>query len=350
MDADVAIVGGGPAGCAAALALAAEKLSVAVVDAGTRLAKPTETAAPHLRRLLVDLGVQHALAACEPCLGIAARWGRRLAFQPGMLSPFGHGWFVHRARFDRSLQQAARGAGIVWLSARAAHIDFHPPGASVELTNGETLRARWLVLATGSPSWPAKLTAQERLNLDPMLAFWCALPGPLDERLIHVEASEHGWWYLCPGENGVTFACFMTDLESARTFKPLRAGRWRVLFESTELSRLAGKPSPVAVKAMPTGVAALRSPSGRNWTAVGDAAIRLDPIGSSGLCSALEGGRRAGAAIAAALQGKEAALDGYRRWAAGLLKDFMRQRSAHYAVEAGLRGSAFWRARLRAAA
>jgi flavin-dependent dehydrogenase len=350
LNVEVAVIGAGPAGCAAALALRAAGVATALIDAGKRLEKPTETATPHLQRLLRELQAQDALAACTPCLGIAAHWGGRGTFQPAMLSPFGTGWFVDRAPFDGHLRQAARKAGAGLIAARAARIEFHPAGASVALADGGRLQARWLVLANGAPSLAAKITGAPHRNVDPMVAFWAALPLRLGERLIHVEAGEHGWWYLCPGADGISYACFMTDARAARALKPSAAQRWLALFAATRLARLAGGCAPIAVKAAPTGVAALQVASGAGWTAVGDAAVRLDPLGSAGLTAALDGGRRAGAAIAQMLRGDAAGLDGYRRWTAGLLKDFMRQRAAHYAAEAELRGSAFWRARLRQAA
>src|SRR5687767_1801349 len=102
---DVAIIGGGPAGCSAALTLRQRGLSVVIIDAAASRSKPTETSIPALAQMLKDLAVPGALEACEPCYGIQTSWGRSSqVVQPSISNPFGHAWFVHRAGFDEILR------------------------------------------------------------------------------------------------------------------------------------------------------------------------------------------------------------------------------------------------------
>ena len=72
---DVAVVGGGPAACAAALTLRARGMAVTLIASPRGREKPTETAVPRLRPLLLTLGAGDALAACEPCYGVESSWG-----------------------------------------------------------------------------------------------------------------------------------------------------------------------------------------------------------------------------------------------------------------------------------
>src|SRR6266571_2125947 len=112
MQPDVAIIGGGPAGCAAAFALRYRGHSVTVISPQTQTNKPTETAVPALARLLRSLGAAEALSSCEPCHGIVSVWGAATyAFQPGIINPYGHAWFIHRARFEACIQRLARTQG-----------------------------------------------------------------------------------------------------------------------------------------------------------------------------------------------------------------------------------------------
>lgn len=352
MNFDVAVIGGGPAGCAAALTLAGEGRSAAVIDASRRFEKPTETAIPELSRLLRDLGAEAALLACEPCFGILSHWGRaKPAFQPGMMNPLGHGWFVHRADFDRRLHQETRRAGAAWFETKARRIDFDQSGVSVETASGARINAKFLVLATGSPFWPAQVSRQTPKILDRLIGFWSLLPARLDERLLFVEAAEWGWWYLCPGPGDSAVACFMTDAVSARHLNPTKPDVWNALFDATSLSRRLDCKTPARdIEAAPAGIAALPRASGARWVAAGDAAVKLDPIGSSGTYTALDSGRRAALAVAQSLQGNPAAIDQYSHWTSGLLKAFTRQRARHYAIEADQRSNAFWTARLNHAA
>src|SRR5207249_616338 len=123
MQGDVAIIGGGPAGCAAALALLHRNISVAVIAAPNHKQRPTETASPALRQLFRSLDASEALAGCEPCYGILSAWGRQSpALEPAIANPNGHAWFIHRARFDACLQNAVRERGAKWIAEEARHL------------------------------------------------------------------------------------------------------------------------------------------------------------------------------------------------------------------------------------
>src|SRR6266516_3081101 len=122
---DVAIVGGGPAGCSAALALGRCGLSSAIISGSGKINKPSETAASALAHVLRSLNAEEALHGCEPCYGICSAWGRTdLALRPSMIEPHGHAWFVHRARFDGHLQRCTRNSGTIWLDAVGLSVHF----------------------------------------------------------------------------------------------------------------------------------------------------------------------------------------------------------------------------------
>jgi flavin-dependent dehydrogenase len=85
---------------------------------------------------------------------------------------------------------------------------------------------------------------------------------------------------------------------------------------------------------------------GPHWIAVGDAVVKLDPLGSSGTATALDSGLRAAHAVADALLGSGTDLDRYGRWSTGLVEEFTRQRRQQYAIEALTRKDGFWPRRL----
>ena len=348
---DVAIVGGGPAGCASALALRAQGHCVAVVADPRRKEKPTETATPQLKQLLQCLGADSALDACEPCFGISSDWGRASpAMLPSIINPFGHAWFIHRARFDFLLQQITRQQGATWIDARVISMSFDAQGVSLA-TTGEHICARWLVLATGSPSWPARITIQKQLVLDSLVAFWAHVPTSLEARLLFVEPTDSGWWYVSPDDGRGVIACFVTDRQSARVLFPAQASNWNKLFRSTRICRQFGlEASATFINVASTGVTMLPRKCGPHWIAVGDSAVRLDPIGSSGTATALNSGQRAANAVSNALRGDLAGLDQYESWSSGLFEEFVKQREQHYAIEGVRRYADFWSRRLHEAA
>lgn len=347
MEVDVAIVGGGPAGCSSAITLLAGGYSVAIVASPCQKEKPTETATPALKQLLLSIKAQEALSACEPCFGICSDWGRTSpALQPSIINPFGHAWFIHRTRFDNCLQKITRKAGGIWLAASAHKANFDADGVAL-LTTGETVHARWLIVASGSPAWAAQITQQTLLNIDSLIAFWTRLPVTLTERLLFVESADYGWWYACPDDGNGIIVCLVTDAQSARSLGSAQIAVWNNLFKATNLfQRFGGKSTGASICALPTGLAILPRKHGPRWTAVGDAAMKLDPLGSSGTTTAIDSGGRAGQAVAEALQGNTTGLERYARWSIGLVEEFARQREQHYAVERLRRVGGFWSRRM----
>ena len=206
-------------------------LTVTIVAANAPIQKPTETASPKFRQILDSIGATSALAACEPCFGICSSWSRNaLAFESSIANPFGHGWFIHRERFDLLLRELTLGAGADWVSGRAQSVVFGPGDVSV-LTESAKIHARWVIFATGSPTWPARITGQRILALDSLVAYWAHLPARFEPRVILVEPSNNGWWYACPGNGCGAVVCFITDVPISRAMQLSFPSNWIALFQ-----------------------------------------------------------------------------------------------------------------------
>jgi flavin-dependent dehydrogenase len=340
MKVDAVIVGGGPSGCSAAISLLRRGFSVAIVCDGASRERATETAAAQLRALLRQLGAEAALAACDPCYGISSNWGRAsFAAQPSILNPLGNGHFVYRDEFDEALGNAAVSAGAKLVEGRASNIRFSG-GVSVA-TERMVIEASWLVIATGSIGSAARITGQKPASVARMIGVWARLPEPVPERFLYSEATEVGWWYACPGRIG-SIACLVTKAGAAGRHELARGEEWGAALRSTRIGQMIGFPKgPVEVKASPIDVGKLPNRFGERWIAVGDAAIKFDPIGSCGIAAALDSGIRAAEAIAGR-EGASARMSRYQEWGDSLFQEFIRQRSRQYELEASRRDGRFW--------
>ena len=130
---DVAIIGGGPAGCSTALALARHGHRCLVVEKSAYAdIRVGETLPPAVRRLLVDLGVwgRFVAAGFVQAHVICAVWGADHAHEnAAIFDPYGAGWHVDRQRFDRLLAQAAVDAGVsLALGSRVTSSDADASG------------------------------------------------------------------------------------------------------------------------------------------------------------------------------------------------------------------------------
>src|SRR4051812_25170366 len=115
---DVVIIGGGPAGAAAALSLRvhAPSLSVALVERSAYdRQRVGETLPPTARGVLEHLGVWDSFTG----QGHVAAYGTRAAWGSGELyenefiyHPAGRGWHLDRRRFDRMLAREAGRRGV----------------------------------------------------------------------------------------------------------------------------------------------------------------------------------------------------------------------------------------------
>ncbi|VCU70981.1 2-octaprenylphenol hydroxylase [Pigmentiphaga humi] len=169
---DVAVVGTGIAGLAAALALARKGLRVELLGPRKPLPAPEADAydprvyalSPASRGMLAQLGIWEALPA-ERITGVRtmdirgdhAASGRR----PGRLglSAWQAGsdylaWIVESRELERVLRQAVQWSGIRWTDDTLAAFAPAPAGGGLALStaSGQTLRARLAVAADGADS------------------------------------------------------------------------------------------------------------------------------------------------------------------------------------------------------
>jgi flavin-dependent dehydrogenase len=358
---DVVVLGGGPAGLAAALTLRRySTLSVAVIEK-TRYDnfRPGETLSPGIQGLLEYLGVWTRFQADGhlPAYGTSAIWGGPdPATRDFILTPYGAGWHLDRRVFDRSLAEEAAAAGAVVFQETHARVWRDTGGWRLNLASGSTTReitARFMVDATGKAARLARRSGAKQCVKDRLLAVAAIVELPVEapaDTFTLVETFDSGWWYSAklPGASKRIIAALMSDTDVVRAHRWTDPARWwRQIGEAAHTwerlghGALAGRP-----RIFPAYSAYLEETAGDGWIAVGDAAASHDPLSSSGIARALHSGIAAARAIHAVLvQGRPHALTEYSRKMRESFELYWATRLRYYALEARWPASPFWQRR-----
>jgi flavin-dependent dehydrogenase len=357
---DVAVVGGGPAGAATALALRR-------LDAGVRVAllersdyaafRAGETLPPPAQRLLTELGVWRNFAACGAvaCYGTRAAWGgpdpQENAF---IFSLYGRGWHLDRRRFDAWLAGEAANAGVEVLrrvrGLPAARRDGEWRLMAIDDEGAvHELRARLIVDATGRHSRIARSSGARHLAFDGLtgVAVRLRVAAGRADTYTEVEACRDGWWYTAALPGGQLLAMFMTDADYLRHLPWQTIEDWQALSSGAPrtAARIAGAVATGTPIVCPAMSQRLDTCAGDGWIAVGDAACTVDPLSSQGVMRALRSGIVAARAIHVHAAGDAQAVEELRARHVREYDAYLDTRDAYYRVEQRWPDSPFWRRR-----
>ena len=355
---DVGIVGGGVAGCAAAIALARHGRSVVVFERAeyehTRIG---ETLPPRARLLLEELDVwqQFANDGHLPASGTLAAWGSDDLHETQFLfDPYGSGWHLDRRKFESRFAQWAEEAGVrVLRNVRAGEIrSLADRGwrVDVECAEIQSLDCTTLIDASGRASFVARRLGAERLNCDSLVAVYQLFQAPTDlnDTRTMVEAMRKGWWYSSYLPNAGLLAAFMSDTHLLpRGADALRA-YWHQELDATRYTRRrvdAARPLGM-IRTTRANSYQMSAISGENWLAVGDAAMAFDPLSSLGLYNALRSAIEASRAIQQHFTGDRTGLRNYAVREQQRFPRLLEMRSAYYGREMRWRDSPFWQQRV----
>jgi flavin-dependent dehydrogenase len=358
----VAVIGGGPAGASAALELARRGVATLLLERTDGSGSPVgECLAPSANGLLHRLGLYGTVSASGalPSHGNRSSWAGdgALLDRDFLREPFGHGWHLDRPRFNATLLEAAAGAGAtVWRRANVRSLERVEESwrISVDTPSGpRTALASFVIDATGRAAIVARRQGIRHRIFDPLVAAVAVLDtGGLDrsDATTLIEATECGWWYSALLPSGRLVVAWFTDPDLLARSAPWRPLAWWSLLQASEATRAwvgrhQGEP-PRAVRIAPATSALLPQFAGDGWIAAGDAAAAFDPLSSHGIGSALAGGKRAAAAVAAALDGDPAPIRDYTDTTLASYAHYLVLQRAYYAAERRWPNSPFWRRRV----
>jgi len=356
---DAVIIGAGPAGAIAGLALAPHARVLLVDRVAEPAARIGESLVPAARRILADFGLLGLVEAegYPAYLGNRAHWGGGVEETDFLRDPSGPGWHLDRRRFERLLRQAAGAAGCrITAPAKLDRLEPTAAGWSLSITDGARtmpLSCRVLIDASGRAATVTKRLGVARHQADRLTARWLHGTVAAETRSTAgfslVESVPGGWWYSAPLADHGRVLSFHSDGD--------------LMPETDDLLALADRAPAVAALLRETGFRA-RGPAGttaantvwaaraagqdraRSWLAIGDAALAFDPLSSRGVFNALYTGLSGGFAAARMLAGEPGAAADYQGEIDRIRHAYQRHLALCYAAEPRWPDQPFWRRRL----
>lgn len=350
-QADVVVVGGGPAGASAALMLRrhAPGLRVALVEANRcERAKPGEMLPAPAQGLLRRIGAWTPFLAAGfvESRTTASAWVDEVPEERhSIFSAQGTGWHLDRARFDRLLLETAAAAGVEVRLGSAVRSAKHEDRGWRLAASGRDVVAAAVVWATGR-NWGLARSFDARLRVhDHLAAYARFFEHARGDCGMVVEARPEGWWYSAdlPGQRRVV-AC-LTDPDLGEEFR--NPASWYRALAATRLIAPLLPPGARETESLvkSAGTATIHPAAADRWVAAGDTLFAADPLSSRGITHALRSGILAAYAVSDMLGGDdERARARYATIASHGFADYAPALARHYASAARW-ATPFWQRR-----
>lgn len=299
---DILIIGGGIAGCIAAISLV-DFYQVTLID---KLDEPKErigeSLAPAAQRILKELDLLDEVESKEGSiyltnLGMQSYWGSdKVHIVDHLRNPDGFVKSLDRKAFEGYLRKSAekRGVNCIWdakfysssyeSSWKIKAKSNHKNSKSIDISSS------FVIDASGRQSHFARSLGIKRKVVDKLIACWITLPNGKENIMSTISASENGWWYSSVVPNNKRVIAFHTDsdlidkneLKTIQSFLKLAKQNkeiFKLIDGNEELIKFHGTVAANSTR--------LEQVAGQGWAALGDAATSFDPLSSQGMFNAM---------------------------------------------------------------
>ena len=318
------MLGGGPAGAAAAITLARHGSAVLVVERRRGPArKPGEALSDGALPLLTRLGVADLLdAPAHPWFDRieSAWWGVRCKPLPRS------GWLIDRPIFEAGLAAQAVADGVDWRDGvKVTTLSRRHDGWRLCLSDGSEAMVDRLVDATGPAAVLARRLGQRHWRADRLVGAWVELTPARagSQGAICVFRGLDLWWYFAWLPGRVSAVAFGQR-------PPRYPAAW---LEAAHAAGVRARLTATAGPSLhPAHAGYLDPPFGHGWLAVGDAAAAFDPLSGYGLTFALGSGYYGARASLDDWRGDPVALPAYAKLVARAVLDSQISRNYFYSL------------------
>jgi len=358
LDADVVVIGAGPAGATAAALLAAWGHSVVLVHGESEAPSLAESLPASTKKLLKFLGQLDSTEAASfhPNHGNTSHWAER----DGVASTTAAGYHVSRSAFDGVLREHARSKGAVMVNAHVRGIEFTSP-VVVKCVNEDGTRrctAQFVLDCSGRAGVIARRGLRRtdaRYRTLAVVAEWDteAWPGGECTHAV-VESYDRGWAWSIPLTATRRQCTVMIDADRTT----VRKSELERIY-GDELRRAAGLTARLAGARRVGPAWACDASTYDSVTAfesdsflVGDAASSVEVLSSGGVKKALSSAWSAAVVVNTCLTKpgmRSCAASFFDRRERQVHADYVRRSAAFFSEAAAVYGNDFWDVRASAA-
>ncbi|CAL2084053.1 FAD_binding_3 domain-containing protein [Tenacibaculum sp. 190524A05c] len=300
---EILIIGGGIAGCIAAISLS-ETYNVTLID---KLEEPVdkvgESLAPATQRVFYALGLSLNDDQYENLflnnLGMQSYWGSdQLQILDHLRNPDGLSKSVDRKKLGLFLRKKALEKGVKGFWGFRLFSSDYSSGKWKVISKKDNPKNRTSIIidtdfvidATGRNSHFARSLGIKRTHFDSLISCWLTVPNTSKNTMSSIISDEFGWWYsaVLPENKRVISYQTDSDIFDKKVFKNFTSFS-QLLHKNSTINKLVEHHTDEVdfhgvVSANSTK---LNTSVGQQWLALGDAALSFDPLSSQGMFNAM---------------------------------------------------------------